>query len=614
MTRLGCLFLIAFLLFGAEPTRKHRVLFNRYRIPELALFIADADGKNERPLLAHREMEYSPTVSMNGEWVVFTSERRGNADVFRVHPDGSSLEQLTNDAAFDDQGALSPDNTTLAFVSTRGGGSTNLWLLNIGKGEFRNLTRHRSGNFRPSWSPDGRWIAFSSDRDAKPGQRPGQWELLQSTGIYIVHPDGTGLRRLTREGGFAGSPVWSSDSRRVLFYETDEVGAYLAKNASSRTELVDIDIETGVRTQFTASNVTKLSPQWLPEGKLSYVVRSPDAGEGLKIVRPDRSIDSIINGPVRHPSWFTGGSKVVYERILKPAHTEHLESTTSLDPEFDLVLSEPFPSFSPDATKLLYSQYGRQGLVTSDTSIEIMNADGSGKRTLFHEAGASAFGAVWSPAGDVIAFSLGRYFRAPGYPAAQLALIKPDGSGMRTIANDGANNGFPSWSPDGKEIVYKRGRQLAILSLASNKVTPLTDEAHWYNFPQWSPKGDTIMFTSDRDGEFALYRIRPDGTGLRKLTNGTGSDAHSIWSPDGEWIVFSSARMGFKDEMALYDGVPQPYGEIFAMRADGSDVRQLTDNKWEDASPGWMPEHSARGRATESAATGRSLAMEPKRP
>ena len=45
--------------------------------------------------------------------------------------------------------------------------------------------------------------------------------------------------------------------------------------------------------------------------------------------------------------------------------------------------------------------------------------------------------------------------------------------------------------------------------------------------------------------------------------------------------------------MALYQGVPQPYGEIFAMRADGSDVRQLTDNKWEDASAGWMPEFQA---------------------
>jgi hypothetical protein len=56
--------------------------------------------------------------------------------------------------------------------------------------------------------------------------------------------------------------------------------------------------------------------------------------------------------------------------------------------------------------------------------------------------------------------------------------------------------------------------------------------------------------------------------------------------------------MGFKDEMALYDGVPQPYGEIFAIRADGSDVRQLTDNKWEDASPGWMPEPKAGERIT----------------
>jgi hypothetical protein len=53
--------------------------------------------------------------------------------------------------------------------------------------------------------------------------------------------------------------------------------------------------------------------------------------------------------------------------------------------------------------------------------------------------------------------------------------------------------------------------------------------------------------------------------------------------------VFSSGRHGFKDEMALYDSVPQPYGEIFAMRADGSDVRQLTDNKWEDASAACRP-------------------------
>src|SRR5258706_15954839 len=106
------LFLCA-LAFGAQPPAKHRVLFNRYRVPQAGLFIADADGKNERPLTPHRESEYSPSISLDGGWVVFTSERAGQADIYRVRSDGSNLEELTNDPPFDDQGALSPDRKTL---------------------------------------------------------------------------------------------------------------------------------------------------------------------------------------------------------------------------------------------------------------------------------------------------------------------------------------------------------------------------------------------------------------------------------------------------------------------------------------------------------------------
>jgi TolB protein len=575
---------------ATQPAAKHRVLFNRYRVPEIGLFVADADGKNERAAVPHRESEYSPSLSADGKWVVFTSERGGQSDLYRAHPDGTGLEQLTDDPAFDDQGALSPDGATVAFVSTRGNGMANIWLLDIARKKYTNLTKSASANFRPSWSPDGKWIAFSSERDSNPGRFPGQWEHLQSTGIYVVHPDGTGLRRVTKAGGVAGSPSFSADSARILYYETDETGAYLAKSGRSRTEIVSVDMATGERRQYTASNEVKLSPQWLTGGRISYIVRSPDSNQGLRIWHPDRRVVTVAQGAVRHASWSPDARQVVYERILQPASTEHLVPTASRDPDFELLLSEPFPSFSPDGKKLLYSQYANNGTNPGDTSVEIMNADGSDKKPLFHKQGYSAFDAVWAPAGDMIAFCVGRYFRAPGLPASQIALIKPDGSGYREIAEEGVNNGFPSWSPDGKRIVYKRGKQLVILTVADGKVATLTDGSHWDNFPQWSPKGDAIMFTTDRDGDFELYTIHPDGSALRRMTNVPGNDAHSIWSNDGQWVVFSSGRKSFKDEMALYDSVPQPYGEIFAMRADGSDVRQLTDNKWEDASPGWAPE------------------------
>jgi Tol biopolymer transport system component len=587
----------AVLSVAASP--QHKILFNRFLSPEIEIMIADTDGHNERVLAPHDGgvigAEYSPSWSADGQWIVYTQERAGASDIYRIHPDGTGLERLTDDPAFDDQGALSPDGRSLAFVSTRGSGTANLWRLDLATRQCKALTTGQPGNFRPAWSPDGAWIAFSSDRDTTPGVFPGQWEVLQSTGIYIIRPDGSGLRRVTRTGGVAGSPSWSADGKRILYYETDETGAYLAKGGNSRTELVSVDVGTGERKQYTASNQVKLAPKWLSGGRIGYAVRSSlsstdAASSGIRIWRPDRRVDSVVDGLAHNPSWSPDGGRLVFERVVRRGTTEHLIPTTSHDPEFELYLSEPFASFSVDGRQLVYSQYGNKGLSAGDTSVEIMAADGSGKRTLFHQAGAAAYDATWSPANDTILFSVGRYFRSPGLPAAQIATIKPDGSDFHVVVDDGVNNGFPSWSPDGKQIVYKRGKHLVIRTLADGRTVPLTDGSHYDNFPQWQPHGDRIAFTSDRDGRFELYTIRPDGTDLKRLTNVAGSNAHSSWSPDGKWLVFSSGRKGFKDEMALYDGVPQPYGEIFAMREDGSDVRQLTDNKWEDASAGWAPE------------------------
>jgi len=129
----------------------HRIAFNRIGPIRTGLFIADADGRNEKSVLPAESLDYNASFSSDGRWIIFTSERAGSADIYWVHPDGSGLERLTSDPAYEDQAALSPDGSTLAFVSTRGSGMADIWLLDLATRGYRNLTNHPS-NFRPSWS------------------------------------------------------------------------------------------------------------------------------------------------------------------------------------------------------------------------------------------------------------------------------------------------------------------------------------------------------------------------------------------------------------------------------------------------------------------------------
>ena len=147
-----------------EAQELDRIYVDQYMLLRSELMIAGADGSNPRKLVPGTEIDYNASFSHDGQWVVFTSDRSGSADIFRVRVDGRDLERLTDSRAFDDQAALSPDNRALAFVSSRGDGSTDIYIMDLERRDVRNLTKAPGGDFRPSWSPDGQTIAFSSDR------------------------------------------------------------------------------------------------------------------------------------------------------------------------------------------------------------------------------------------------------------------------------------------------------------------------------------------------------------------------------------------------------------------------------------------------------------------
>ena len=126
MTKFGVTVTAFFLLLGPAARlafAKNTILANRIGPSGGELFIANGDGSGERKLNSGGNMDYDAMFSADGKWIVFTSERNGPANIYRIHPDGSGLERLTDDDGFDDQASLSPDDNQLAFVSTRASGT-----------------------------------------------------------------------------------------------------------------------------------------------------------------------------------------------------------------------------------------------------------------------------------------------------------------------------------------------------------------------------------------------------------------------------------------------------------------------------------------------------------
>src|SRR5260370_22310671 len=163
----------------------------------MQLFISASDGSDEHPLLAAPHDDYDAVRAPDGQSIVFTSDRNGSGDLFRVNADGSGLTQLTSDAAYDDQAAFSPDGKQLVFVSTRGSGYADIWTLDIATKRAKALTSWPGGDYRPAWSPDGKWIEFSSGRGITPTFAKGRWERQQLAEVYLIRPDGTGMEKVT---------------------------------------------------------------------------------------------------------------------------------------------------------------------------------------------------------------------------------------------------------------------------------------------------------------------------------------------------------------------------------------------------------------------------------
>jgi Tol biopolymer transport system component len=371
----------------------------------------------------------------------------------------------------------------------------------------------------------------------------------------------------------------------------------LAPEPGNDTRLVSIDVVTGAFKDLAAGAGVKINPSPLP-GMFGYIRKDKsEPGPGIYYTSGERG----PRGDVRAASWAPDGTRVVFHRRLT-VPLPPLQKTFSRNPHFELILTGTFlPAFSPDGHEFVSNSRPTPKPFGSSLFVTTTGADRS--EVIYQDVSRNVLAPQWFPRGDKIIFSVGTFdaffngfhgrFLKPGDRAeggAQIATVNRDGSGFHEITSGPNNNAFPSLSPDGRRFVFRtfgpEGYGLRIMDLETKSVRSLTRQ--YDNFPAWSPRGDLIMFSRLVDGAYEIYTIRPEGTSIRRLTHTHGNDSHMAWSPDGDSIAFVSSRMGFKDEGAYTDS-PQPYGELFVMRYDGTRVEQLTDNQWEEGTPAWQP-------------------------
>lgn len=231
-----------------------------------------------------------------------------------------------------------------------------------------------------------------------------------------------------------------------------------------------------------------------------------------------------------------------------------------------------YPSLSPDGQSVVYAAFYE----TNNYEIyEMSLVDGSVKRltnTLRIETAPEI-----SPHGKRIVFT-----RASPDGTYQIMLMDRNGENMANLPQ--IFGWDPTWSPDGKQILFASDRrgtvQLYTVNVNGSNLRILTNLPEIRGRSDWSPDGQYIVTYAGPAWKRELYILNADGTGVRQLTPSGGNSQGPSFSPDGQWVAFT----------AYFDHYGDDHGcEIYLIRIDGSSLRRLTNNDYCDYQPRWGP-------------------------
>jgi len=419
------------------------------------------------------------------------------ADVWVSDLEGKQVTRLTSTPAVESNPQFSPDGKTIAFTSNRSGNQA-VYIVPVTGGEPKRLTWYPAAATVRGWTPDGSRILYASDRETAP---------TAYNRLYTVSVEGGPSTLVTKQWGNNGS--FSPDGKRMIIDKMDRWDVeWRAYRGGQNTPLILMNLSDFSEILLPNPSSTDIMPIWL--GKMIYFLSDRNGGvANIWSYEPDAGkltqITSFKDTDVKYISG--NGTRLLYERegFL---HTIGLDGSNSK--KLNITVSGDFPwaetrweEVGRNATNVSLSPTGKRALVEARGEIFTVPVENGDVRNLTQSSGAADRVPIWSPLGDKLAW----FSDADGKGYA-LTIAGQDGMDKPRIISIGESKMAwePVWSPDAKYIAFTDNRvRIRIVDVQAGTIETVDTAGN--NLERgdmgltWSPDSQWLAYTKSGDNQ-----------------------------------------------------------------------------------------------------------------
>lgn len=471
-----------------------------------------------------------PTLSPDAATVYFTYD----SDIWKVPVSGGEALRITALSGNEINPRVSPDGKWLAFSSNQYG-NYDVFLLSLNGGEIKQLTYHQSNDRVESWSWDSKLIYFTSDR-------------YNNFGSYSVPAAGGTAKKLFEHFFNTTNALIETPSGEYIFTNTMESESQVNRKrykGANNPDLLGYNPKTRVYKQYTNYNGKDINPTVDKNGTIYFISDEKNGEYNLYVLNNGlRAGLTDFKTPIRRPSVSADGSKVVFERDyqlyiydVKTKLSKKLEYSITFNNSIQKTLAYNTDNsithfdISPDGKKMAFTSRG--ALFVSDIKGKFVKKVINTPERIME--------VKWLKDNETLLFNQTR----DGFQ--NLYSVRANGSGnLKELTKDAANNRDMSLNKDLSKAVYISGRdEVRLLDIATGQSTTIVKDEIWgfqNSAPSFSPDGRYVLFTAFKNFEQDILVYHIADKKVMNLTNTGVTESDPTWSPDGKYIYFTSNR------------------------------------------------------------------------